>query len=186
MITTARLVLRAFAEADRDAFRALVADPLVAGDARRVIPREDADALFDFYRACWDEDGVAYAAIERRTDGAFLGMSGLALCRREPPEPPLCEIGWAIGPAHRGQGFATEAAAAWIDHGFEVLRLPRIHALTWADNVPSLRLIRTLGFLPDAGFAHPDGEARAERRAFALTPALWHGRLAGLGAERRG
>jgi RimJ/RimL family protein N-acetyltransferase len=176
VITTPRLTLRPFVEDDRAAFRALVSDPIVTGDPARIVPREDADALFDFYRACWTEDGVAYAAVERRSDGAFLGIAGLALSRAEPPDPPLCEMGWALFPAYWGQGFATEAAAAWISHGFAERRLPRIHALTWAGNARSLRLMAGLGFLPDAAFAHPDGDSPEDRRAFVLTPALWHGR----------
>ena len=180
MIATARLILRPFVEEDRAAFRALVADPAVTGAEARVIPRDDADALFEFYQACWSEDGVAYAAVERREDGAFLGIAGLALGPADPPAPPLCEIGWAFFAAHWGRGYAAEAATAWLDHGFATLRLPRIHALTWSDNPRSLRLIETLGFLPEAPFVHPDGRSPADRRAFALTPALWYGRAAGI------
>lgn len=177
MIETRRLTLRPFAEEDRAAFRALLADPRVTGDAARVVPREDADALFDFYRACWDEDGVAYAAVERRDDGAVIGMAGLALSAADPAAERLCEIGWALAPDHWGAGYAAEAATAWLTHGFDVLRLRRIHALIWSDNARSLRLMATLGFVPDLDFVHPDG-AEADRRAFVLTPALWFGRAA--------
>lgn len=176
VIATARLILRPFVEEDRAAFRALVADPAVTGDEARVIPRDDADALFDFYRACWTEDGVAYAAVERRGDHAFIGIAGLALGPPDPPAPTLCEIGWAFFAPHWGQGYATEAATAWLDHGFAALGLSRIHALTWSDNPRSLRLIAALGFLPDPAFVHPDGRNPDDRRAFVLTPALWYGR----------
>ena len=173
MIRTARLCLRPFVEADRADFRALVTDPAVTGDAAQVIPREDCDGLFDFYLACWREEGLAYGAIERRSDARFLGMAGLAQCPRPAPEPPLWEIGWALMPAFQGHGYATEAAAGWLDHAFGRLGLASVAALTSAGNPRSLRLMARLGFVADPGFVHPDGQRPETRRAFVITPALW-------------
>lgn len=168
MIETARLTLRGCAEADRNGFRALLADVSV-GDGR-TIPREDADALFEFHRACWAEHGFAYAAIVRRADAAFLGMAGIT---RASGEAPVHEIGWGLLPAFRGQGYAAEAAAGWLDHGFGELRLPRVIATTSAGNPASLRLLTRLGFRPLAFAGLREGDL-----AFALTPALWGGNRA--------
>lgn len=173
MITTARLILRPFAEADREAFRALVTDPSVTGDDIPVIPREDCDALFDFYLACWREEDLAYGAIERRADGAFLGIAGLALFAAEPPTAPLCEIGWALRPRFQGQGYAFEAAEGWLGHAFDTLGFDRVVAITWEGNPRSIGLMDRLGFVPDPDFVHPDGTHPPGRLAFAITPALW-------------
>lgn len=170
MIETDRLLLRPFVEEDRDDFRALVTDPVVTGEAAQVVPREDCDALFDFYLACWREEGLAYGAIERRADGRFLGMAGLARCPRD-PAPPVWEIGWALLPEFEGRGYAVEAAAGWLGYGFDHLGLDRITALTWTGNPRSRRLIDRLGFLADPNFEHPDGQRPADRLAFAITPA---------------
>ena len=55
------------------------------------------------------------------------------------------ELGWTLDPAHVGQGYATEAANALLDHCFETLGLRRVTAICFADNGPSVRLIERLG-----------------------------------------
>jgi RimJ/RimL family protein N-acetyltransferase len=57
------------------------------------------------------------------------------------------EVGlfWAVAPAHRGNGYATEAARAVIDHGFGELNLARIVATTERDNLASIAVMRRLG-----------------------------------------
>ncbi|GAA2141575.1 GNAT family protein [Nocardioides koreensis] len=55
------------------------------------------------------------------------------------------ELGWVIDPAHAGRGFATEAARALLGICFEDLRLRRVIAQCFADNVASWRLMERLG-----------------------------------------
>lgn len=55
------------------------------------------------------------------------------------------ELGWVIDPAHAGQGYATEAAAALLRICFEDLGLRRVTAQCFADNVASWRLMEKLG-----------------------------------------
>jgi RimJ/RimL family protein N-acetyltransferase len=57
------------------------------------------------------------------------------------------EVGlyWALHPAHRGQGYATEAARALIDFAFRRLNLQRIVATTEYENLASQAVMRRLG-----------------------------------------
>jgi [ribosomal protein S5]-alanine N-acetyltransferase len=57
------------------------------------------------------------------------------------------EVGlfWALSPAHRGNGYATEAAAAVIAFGFGAMNLRRIVATTTRDNEASMAVMRRLG-----------------------------------------
>jgi [ribosomal protein S5]-alanine N-acetyltransferase len=57
------------------------------------------------------------------------------------------EVGlfWALAPQHRGNGYATEAAAAVIEFGFAELYLARIVATTTYDNEASIAVMRRLG-----------------------------------------
>jgi len=52
---------------------------------------------------------------------------------------------YAISPAHRRQGYATEAAQALVDYAFEHLHLKRVVATTDYDNLGSLGVMRKLG-----------------------------------------
>ena len=57
------------------------------------------------------------------------------------------EVGlfWAIDPAHQRKGYASEAAAALIEHAFRQLRLHRILATTEYANHASQAVMRKLG-----------------------------------------
>jgi RimJ/RimL family protein N-acetyltransferase len=55
------------------------------------------------------------------------------------------ELGWVLHPAHAGRGYATEAVGELIRLCFEDLRLRRVTASCFADNVASWRLMERLG-----------------------------------------
>jgi RimJ/RimL family protein N-acetyltransferase len=57
------------------------------------------------------------------------------------------EVGlfYAITPAFRGQGYATEAAHALVDYAFQYLRLKRIVATTTYENAASMGVMRKIG-----------------------------------------
>lgn len=60
------------------------------------------------------------------------------------------EIGYQINDeANRGKGLMREAMKAIIDYGFYQMHLNRIEAFIGQDNVPSLRLVRSLGFIEE-------------------------------------
>ena len=69
------------------------------------------------------------------------------ICDHPHPQPFTPEVGlyYAISPAHRRQGYATEAARALIDYAFQHLHLRRILATTESDTLPSHSVMRKLG-----------------------------------------
>jgi RimJ/RimL family protein N-acetyltransferase len=52
---------------------------------------------------------------------------------------------WVIAPTHQRQGYATEAAQAMIDYGFQELRLKRIIATTEYANIASQGVMQKVG-----------------------------------------
>jgi RimJ/RimL family protein N-acetyltransferase len=59
------------------------------------------------------------------------------------------EVGWALSIYHRGRGYATEAAHALVDYGFETLNLARIVAFTERVNQASITVMTRLGMYVD-------------------------------------
>lgn len=59
------------------------------------------------------------------------------------------EIGWALSIYHRGQGFATEAARALLDYGFQTLKVQGIVAFTERSNQSSINVMHRLGMVVD-------------------------------------
>jgi [ribosomal protein S5]-alanine N-acetyltransferase len=56
------------------------------------------------------------------------------------------DLGFALLPAWRGQGYALEAAQAVLEHARETLALPRVLAIVDAQNRASIGLLSRLGF----------------------------------------
>jgi ribosomal-protein-alanine N-acetyltransferase len=92
-------------------------------------------------RKSYARNGFGLYLVERKDDRQPVGLCGLL--RRE--TLPDVDIGFALSPAHWGQGYAFEAAAATLTHAREVLRLSRVVAITKPDNGPSIRLLQRLG-----------------------------------------
>lgn len=62
------------------------------------------------------------------------------------------EIGWVFNPRYYGHGYATEAARALRDYGFEVLGLHRIIATCQPENIASYHIMEKLGMRREAHF----------------------------------
>jgi RimJ/RimL family protein N-acetyltransferase len=88
----------------------------------------------------FEQDRCFDLALERRGDGQVVGL--LSLVRREYEKG---EIGWALGTAHRGQGYVTEGGRALMAYGFATLELHRIYATTSNVNSGSWRVMERLG-----------------------------------------
>jgi RimJ/RimL family protein N-acetyltransferase len=55
------------------------------------------------------------------------------------------EVGWSIHPERQGEGFASEAARASVEWGFEVCGLREIVSFTMPSNRPSRRVMEKIG-----------------------------------------
>ena len=74
-------------------------------------------------------------------DGTPLGICGLV--KREALVDP--DVGFAFLSRHHLQGYAAEAAAAVVAHGWQALNLQRIVAITSPDNVGSIAVLEKIG-----------------------------------------
>jgi RimJ/RimL family protein N-acetyltransferase len=145
VIETERLMLRRLDLDDAAFIVALVNDPdwlRHIGD-RNVRSLDDARAyLANGPIESYAKHGFGLFAVERREDGALIGMCGLI--KRDTLED--VDIGFAYLPAHRAQGYAREAAAATLAYGRDALGLRRIVAIVSPENHASARLLERVGF----------------------------------------
>lgn len=141
---TPRLRLRHVTEEDAPFILALLNDPgwlRYIGD-RGVRTLEDARRYIEQGpRRMYADHGFGLFLVERRDDGAPLGLCGLI--RRD--TLPDVDIGFALAERFRGQGYAYEAAAATLRHARDVLGLERVVAIALPENVASTRLLERLG-----------------------------------------
>lgn len=157
MIETERLILRAPDDADRPALAAMNADPRVAATLGSALTRAESDALVDRIRVHIGVHGWGFWAVERKSDGAVIGLTGLLSMGEDLPPGPAVEVGWRLAYEAWGAGYASEAARAALAWGFAHVRPLEIIAITTRTNLRSQAVMRRIGMVPDPSrdFEHP-------------------------------
>lgn len=109
-----------------------------------------------------------WAAIEK-SNQKLIGYCGL--CKIVVDNEPEVEIGYRFAREFWGQGFATEAAIAVRDYGFNTLNLSRLIAIIDPANTRSIRVAEKIGMQYEKdvmleGYSHPD-------HVYAITRGDW-------------
>lgn len=81
-------------------------------------------------------------AVCLKKNDLLIGGCGI---RRETESSQVANLGWAINPEFQNKGFATEAARALIDFGFNELKLAVIYATCDTRNIPSFKVMEKIG-----------------------------------------
>lgn len=144
MIETARLVLRSFEPRDEEAWLAMVGEP----DFGRFLPpiapptKDSFARMVERRSALERERGHTVWAVEDKLTGTFVGQCGLYPTEWKGPE---IELAYHFRIAAQNNGYATEAAAAALAHGFTHAGLERIIALVMPANIASRRVAEKAG-----------------------------------------
>ncbi len=143
-MTTPRLVLRAFSDADADAYHRL----LCGKDVLRYFPRTDPpprERVGNMIRAVlrhWEERGYGLWAVTLRKTGELMGRCGLQRIE----ETGETELDVILGAAHWSRGYATEACRASLRFGAATLHPEEIVGIVHPENAASRHLVEKLGF----------------------------------------
>jgi RimJ/RimL family protein N-acetyltransferase len=176
VLRTERLALRTFTRADLPLYHALNADPEVyrwLGGSP--LTREWSDEIAEWANHCYETERLGLLAVERTSDGTFLGMCGL---HHQESAPDEVEVAWRLDSRHWGQGYATEAARAWVRYGFTTLELPRIISMTDHDNVRSRAVMERLGMTYSHDARIVDDGQEFDAVVYAIDAGSWRARAA--------
>lgn len=142
ILETPRLCLYEMAETDAADFYELNADPEVmryTGD-KAFETVEEARELVRNYKQ-YELRGYGRWTMIHKQTGEFIGWCGL----RYLEDWQETDIGYRLLRKFWNQGYATEAAQASIDFGFNQLNLNRIIGRAHKDNAASIRVFEKLG-----------------------------------------
>lgn len=156
-LTTERLVLRPWRDADLDPYCALCADAEVMRYFPWTMDREESEASMARFRAHFAEYGWGPWVVEIPGKTDFAGVIGLSQVRSETHFTPAVEVAWRLFTEFQGRGYATEAARECVRFGFERAGLEEIVAMCVPDNRASRRIMEKLGMSRDPAddFNHP-------------------------------
>jgi RimJ/RimL family protein N-acetyltransferase len=146
MFTTDRLVARPWSSDDLDAAYAIYSQPEMVRYLGNPVPHESPEMTRAWLarieeRSAAHDGKLGFWAVTRAADAVLVGG---ALCAPFPNDDEHIEIGWHVGPAYQGQGYATEFAHGIVDYARSIA-LPIVYAVVNPENTPSLNVARKLG-----------------------------------------
>jgi len=155
---TERLLLREFLPTDAHGMFELDSDPEVhryLGN-KPVQSIEQSQEMIAFIRQQYLDNGIGRWAVIEKATSEFIGWAGLKLVR----EPinyhvDFYDVGYRFIRHYWGQGYATEAAQASVEYGFQVLHLPMLYAIADMRNLASRAVLAKVG-LHHAGIFNYD------------------------------
>ena len=149
-IETKRLILTDWTVADAPELYQLAKNPNVGPHAGWKPHANEAESL-EVIRTLF-LTSMVWKVTDKKT-GALVGSLGLENDRFRPGIESK-ELGYWIAEEYWGQGWATEAATAAIQYGFEELDLDIIGICTGPNNLRSQRVIEKLGFAYEGTHRH--------------------------------
>jgi ribosomal-protein-alanine N-acetyltransferase len=142
-IQTAHLLLRPWCPEDADVWCSILHEDGVLRYFPRQTPPslEKADAYIAHHLGHWATRGYGHWAIVTAEDGKIVGWNGLEYL----PELDETEVAYLLSKRVWGHGYATEAARAAVQFGFETVGLEQIIGLVHPDNIASISVLEKCG-----------------------------------------
>ena len=139
VLETERLVLRSPRLEDAKAIATLANDRRIAENTRRIAHPYTIDHAEEFIASHRDEGGLVF--VVTLGNGTVIGSCGIADSDAGAPE-----LGYWLGVPFWGNGYATEAVRAVIDHAFTELAHDALQAGARVTNPSSRRILEKCGF----------------------------------------
>lgn len=162
IIITNRLIIRSFCDVDAEGLFDYLAEP-----GAPCFADEKLNSLIDAQREIKkrSQDPTQLAICLKGSD--YIIGNLFADNKNEPDSETWC-IGWHLNKKYGGNGYATEAAKAFIEYLFNQKHARRIYAYVADYNQPSQNLCKRLGmrtegcFKEHVEFMHSDGHRQFE------------------------
>jgi RimJ/RimL family protein N-acetyltransferase len=116
-IETERLRLRRYVPADEEALFDLFSDTEARAFYPTMADRSNVRAWIDWNLRNYETSGFGLWALELKAAGTFIGDCGLTY--QDVEGAPHLEVGYHVVRRERRKGYATEAARACLNYGFE-------------------------------------------------------------------
>ena len=144
-LSTERLLIRPFIEADRESLISIISNPQVMRFSLKgpISIEETREQMRDKDISFYEEENYGMLGVTRKIDNAFIGYAGLL--KQEIDGEEKIEISYLLHPDYWKQGFAIEAATAIVDYAFIKIGLKELIAIVDPENIDSIKLAVKLG-----------------------------------------
>lgn len=143
VLETSRLRLREFIPQDADALAAVLGDPVAMQYYPAPFDRKGVEEWIGKNIGRYQRDGHGLWAMVLKDSGELIGDCGCTL--QEVEGKNHVEVGYHVQRDLWGNGYATEAALACMEHAFTKLGATRVISIIRPENVQSRRVAEKNG-----------------------------------------
>lgn len=147
-LETERLILRPLELSDVDDMFAMDSNPnvhLYLGNIPLKTKEESLGYLKNIQNQ-YKENGIGRFAMIKKDSNEFIGWCGLKfITEEENNHSHFYEIGYRLKEEFWEKGYAYEAAKAWYEYAFNVLKVDTLYASAHIDNKGSRRILEKIG-----------------------------------------
>lgn len=148
ILETDRLILREILLEDAPAFFAMDNNPNVHNYLWNK-PTQKIDEIIEiiaFIRNQYSNNGIGRFAMILKETNQFIGWAGLKYNTEiVNNKVNFYDIGYRLDEKFWGKGFASEATFAWLDYGFNSMKIQKMEAAAHADNSASNKILQKIG-----------------------------------------
>ena len=160
-LETERLYMRPFKISDAADLFAMDANPNVHKYLwqQPTLEREESVKIIEYIQGQYERNQIGrFATFLKETD-EFIGWTGIKYIddHVENGNTNFFDYGYRLAEAHWGKGYATEATIAWLQFGFETLKIPEMNAYAHKENGASNRILQKTGFIHQETYPDPAG-----------------------------
>ncbi|WP_221568074.1 GNAT family N-acetyltransferase [Alkalihalobacillus sp. TS-13] len=142
-LRTERLKLRPLKKGDLSNLMKIFSDPIAMKHYPSTKTEQQAEEWIEWTHNNYNAYNVGLWAVELLETGEFAGQCGIV--PQKINSEVMMEIGYLFIREHWGKGYATEAALACLNYGFEKCRYPKLISLIAPENSPSSAVAKRIG-----------------------------------------
>jgi RimJ/RimL family protein N-acetyltransferase len=148
ILETERLILREMLPSDAEALFEMDSNPNVHKYLWNK-PLTSIDGVYQYIemvRNQYLENNIGRFVVVLKGTNELIGWAGLKYnTEMVNGKVHFYDIGYRLNEKFWGKGYASEASFAWLDYGFNVLKIKVMEAAAHTDNIASNRILQKIG-----------------------------------------
>jgi ribosomal-protein-alanine N-acetyltransferase len=148
LLETERLILRKIVPTDEMALFLLESNPNVhqyLGN-NPITTMEESRKYINHIKNQYAQNGIGRFAVVLKETNEMIGWSGIKfITEPENNHINIHEIGYRLMEEHWGKGYGFESAKAWLDYGFNQMKIQKMYASANKKNAGSIKILKKIG-----------------------------------------
>jgi RimJ/RimL family protein N-acetyltransferase len=159
ILETERLILREILLSDAEALFEMESNPNVHKYLwnKPLISIDEVYQYIELVRNQYLENNIGRFVVILKETNKLIGWAGLKYNTKiVNNKVHFFDIGYRLNEKFWGKGYASEASFAWLDYGFNVMKIKIMEAAAHTDNIASNRILQKIGLKMTESYMEDD------------------------------